>query len=152
MLQFGEERLSSAIFIFHVQSHSHFIYLPQPSTTFIYQIPRFLLINQSKSCQLLPLSLSWPVANAVAPIIRSRYRPPQSAALCLRKLAGSLHPIYMSIISLNLNTPFPRSIPSTPSGMRYARCAAAAWLSSAVSVTRTRPATLMDSTREGTVF
>ena len=60
----------------------------------------------------------------------------------------------MSIVSLNLRTPVPLKIPSTPLGMRYefAPVSPIAALPSDVSMTRTRPATLIDSMRAGTLF
>ena len=60
----------------------------------------------------------------------------------------------MSIILLNLSSPFPLIIPSTPSCIRDNDCAALGGFegfSLDVSVTRTSPAALMDSTNEGIV-
>lgn len=67
--------------------------------------------------------------------------------------AGRLRNAHMSIISLNLKIPLPLSMPSTPSGIRYERTAEPLGrISSEVSVTRTRPATFIDSIREGTIL
>lgn len=83
----------------------------------------------------------------------------------MTQTASFIHLLHISIVSLKRNTLFLLSTPSTPSGMRYdgfvivefagqvlSTLSGGTVGSWEVSVTRTRPATLIDSMRAGAVF